>query len=75
MRVDPTGAMAEGRLLPIMECDSCGETAHVEPRRSDGYDCGVQCESCWNREPGDSHYEDTGSVRHELQYADGTWGR
>lgn len=58
-------------------CDFCEEPSRVLTKRIDSYMgyLGMECPMCADREPGDSHYEDHGTVRHELQDASGVWRR
>lgn len=51
----------------VRVCSRCEDAATVN---EDG-----ECAACADREPGDSHYEDHGQNRHELQDAWGGWRR
>ena len=65
------------RFFEPLVCVHCDATAHVAPRYCpySGNFLGYECDDCWEGEPGDSYYEDTGTNYHELQYASGAWGR
>ena len=61
------GICGSCRKRGIGLCDRCEATAKLNEDN--------ECPTCADREPGDSHYEDHGTVRHELQDADGVWRR
>lgn len=64
---DDDGICSHCHARGVRICSRCEEPAKVN---EDG-----ECPSCADREPGDSHYEDTGTTRHELQDASGVWRR
>jgi hypothetical protein len=84
MRIEPVGAFGESVIVDrdpgdendVPTCRICGERDGL-PRFCDwrGDYRGLACDECYFREPGDSYYEDTGSVRHELQGSSGVWRR